>query len=312
MKKIWSFLKNHFHQDFNRAHYFSVAILLAISIALNYHFRFADDVLEPMRGFGKFFIYIIFYSIPYYLTVISYCVFTRKMHILKKNEFWIKSIFAIILISLDASLSFLYPIITKISHPLMELWLIKVSVNLFSTFTILVPVLLFYKYYEHQDHHVYGLNPKQFDMRPYVTMLLIMLPFIVGASFNETFQRQYPMYKASMAHTYLGIPEWLTVAGYELAYGFDFITVELFFRGFLVIAMMTVLGRGSVLAMAVMYCFLHFGKPAGEAISSILGGYILGVVAYETKSIWGGVIVHIGLAWLMELMAFIQKIIHAP
>jgi hypothetical protein len=71
--------------------------------------------------------------------------------------------------------------------------------------------------------------------------------------------------------------------------------------------MMGVLGRGAVLSMAVLYCTLHFGKPMGEAISSIFGGYILGVVAYETKSIWGGVIVHIGIAWMMEIIAFLQK-----
>lgn len=67
------------------------------------------------------------------------------------------------------------------------------------------------------------------------------------------------------------------------------------------------LGRSGVLAMAVIYCSLHFGKPAGEAISSIFGGYILGIVAYETKSVWGGVIVHVGIAWLMELIGYLQK-----
>jgi hypothetical protein len=138
-------------------------------------------------------------------------------------------------------------------------------------------------------------------------MLLIMLPLIVAASFNEGFLRQYPMYRTSNAHTYLNVPEWLTVAAYEIAYGLDFITVEYLFRGFMVIGMMTILGRGSVLTMAVVYCVLHFGKPAGEAISSVFGGYLLGAVAYETRSVWGGVIVHMGIAWIMEGVAFIQK-----
>jgi hypothetical protein len=33
----------------------------------------------------------------------------------------------------------------------------------------------------------------------------------------------------------------------------------------------------------------------------------LGVIAYETKSIWGGIIVHLGIAWMMEVIAFTQK-----
>ena len=68
-----------------------------------------------------------------------------------------------------------------------------------------------------------------------------------------------------------------------------------------------ILGRHAVLPMAVIYCFLHTGKPPGEAISSIFGGYILGVIAYETKSIWGGIIVHVGIAWMMEVIGFTQK-----
>lgn len=134
-----------------------------------------------------------------------------------------------------------------------------------------------------------------------------MLPLIILASYNPAFIRQYPMYKTSAAHIYLGVPEWVTVAAYELAYGLDFVTVEYLFRGFMVLAMTQFLGRSAVITMAVVYCVLHFGKPAGEAMSSIFGGYILGVVAYETKSIWGGVIVHMGIAWMMEIVAFVRK-----
>jgi membrane protease YdiL (CAAX protease family) len=120
------------------------------------------------------------------------------------------------------------------------------------------------------------------------------------------------MYKTSGAHGHLGVPEWITTAIYEVAYGLDFITVEYLFRGFFVIGMITVLGRGAVLTMAVLYCVLHFGKPPGEAISSIAGGYILGVVAYETRSVWGGVIVHMGIAWTMEIVAYLQRLLNQP
>jgi membrane protease YdiL (CAAX protease family) len=83
--------------------------------------------------------------------------------------------------------------------------------------------------------------------------------------------------------------------------------IELLFRGFMVIGMASVLGRAAVVPMVVTYCFLHFGKPAGEAVSSIFGGFILGVIAYETRSIWGGIIIHVGIAWAMELAAYWQK-----
>ncbi|NBP70611.1 MAG: CPBP family intramembrane metalloprotease [Cytophagia bacterium] len=137
-----------------------------------------------------------------------------------------------------------------------------------------------------------------------------MLPLLLSASFLESFQRQYPMYKSNNAYLLLNVPEWVTALTYEIAYGLDFITVELLFRGFLVIGMIKILGRNAIVPMAVIYCMLHFGKPMGEAISSIFGGYILGVVAYETRSVWGGIIVHMGIAWLMEIIAYGQKLLH--
>ena len=38
--------------------------------------------------------------------------------------------------------------------------------------------------------------------------------------------------------------------------------------------------------MAATYAALHFGKPMGETISSIFGGYILGVIALYNHSNW--------------------------
>lgn len=66
------------------------------------------------------------------------------------------------------------------------------------------------------------------------------------------------------------------------------------------------LGRGTVLPMVVVYAFLHFGKPLGECIGSIFGGYLLGILALHSRSLWGGVVLHLGVAWLMEGAAFLQ------
>ena len=105
----------------------------------------------------------------------------------------------------------------------------------------------------------------------------------------------------------LGVPQWQTVGIYEICYGSKFISVELFFRGFMVVGLSRIIGRDAILPMVAVYCFLHFGKPVGEAISSIFGGYILGILAYESRNIYGGLIAHLGVAWGMELMAYLQK-----
>jgi hypothetical protein len=308
MKKIWTYLKWHIINDFNPGQYASVGVFLAIAISLNYYFDFEDTQLEPMEGFPKFFAYFIFYSFPYFTAVFIYARFTNGRGVFSKKEFWLKSLFAIFILSLDSSVPYLDELVYAVFHPRAAFWGYKVTINAISFFTVLAPIIVFYFLYERDQHHLYGLNARKFDASPYFIMLLIMLPALVAVSFTDGFLKQYPMYKTSGAHQHFGVPEWVTVAGYELAYGLDFVTVEYFFRGFLVIGMIRMLGRGAVLPMAVLYCFLHFGKPAAEAISSIAGGYILGVVAYETKSIWGGVIIHMGIAWTMEAVAFIQKL----
>lgn len=83
--------------------------------------------------------------------------------------------------------------------------------------------------------------------------------------------------------------------------------VEFLFRGFMVIALIDVLGIDSILPMATLYCVYHFGKPMGEAISAFFGATILGVLAYNSRSIYGSILIHIGVAFMMELLAFLQK-----
>jgi hypothetical protein len=307
MKTVWKYLTQHLRQDFNTKAYALTFIFLAISIFINYTFNFNRQFLSSQQGLQKFINYFLFYGVAYYLALLIISTTKKEKHFFYRKEFWLKSLLAIGALSLDSSLPFLQDWVYGFFSPELQYWTYKVVVNLISFFTILLPILIFYKAYDNKEQHAYGLNAKAFDTRPYFQMLLIMLPILIAASFHPSFLRQYPMYKVTSAHTFLGVREWVTIMGYELAYALDFVTVEFLFRGFMVIGMATVLGRRAVLAMAVVYCFLHFGKPAGEAMSSVIGGYILGVVAFETKSIWGGVIVHVGIAWMMEIIAFAQK-----
>jgi Type II CAAX prenyl endopeptidase Rce1-like len=81
------------------------------------------------------------------------------------------------------------------------------------------------------------------------------------------------------------------------------ITIELFFRGLLIVTLSRVLGVHAIVPVALFYFSIHLGKPMLEAISSFFGGLILGAVSIETKSIWGGWMVHCGIALFMELLA---------
>ena len=115
---------------------------------------------------------------------------------------------------------------------------------------------------------------------------------------------QYTFYKSSSE--YFGISQGLSIADFEISYAIDFIFIELFFRGFLILGLIKYLGKDAILPMIVFYTVIHFGKPIPETISSFFGGYILGVIAYSQKHIRIGIIFHLVLALGMELFAFLK------
>jgi membrane protease YdiL (CAAX protease family) len=151
----------------------------------------------------------------------------------------------------------------------------------------------------HRGQPFYGLTTRNLHTKIYFTMLLVMIPLIAAAATQPDFLAVYPRLQ-NVQHLLEENSGWKKLL-YELSYGSDFFTIELFFRGFLVLAFAKWTGKDAVLPMALFYCSIHFGKPLGECISSFFGGIILGVVIYHTRSIYGGLIVHLGIAWLMEL-----------
>ena len=141
-------------------------------------------------------------------------------------------------------------------------------------------------------------------------MLLIMVPVIALASTQNDFLRYYPKAKILANIPMFSWKDKWRYLVFELCYGFDFISIEFFFRGFLILALLRICGPHCIIPVACFYCMIHLGKPMGEAISSFFGGTLLGIIAYNTGSIWGGLIVHLGIAWMMEIggwMGFLLK-----
>ncbi len=136
-------------------------------------------------------------------------------------------------------------------------------------------------------------------------MLLIMVPLIALAASQPDFQAMYPKLKTIESLNQAEGMQWWHKLLFELSYGSDFFTIELFFRGFLILAFVKWAGKDAILPMACFYCAIHFGKPVGECISSYFGGLLLGIVIYNTRSIWGGLLVHLGIAWLMEIAGYL-------
>jgi hypothetical protein len=307
MKKIITYLREHIQQDFHPATYLLVAVFLISTIAFNYWLDFEDSIIDAYYGQPVYFLcYFFFYGFAYYGTVLLMAINQENKSFLHNRLFWILSFAGISILALDGGFYFQQPLAGSVTDTL-QIYTLKILNNVYSLLTIMLPLLIIYLSVGDRSTGFYGITRVRTDWRPYLYMLLIMAPLIGSASFGSDFQEDYPSYPNTLAHQYLGVPNWLTALIFELVYGWDFVATEWIFRGFFVIGMASIMGHRAVLPMVVTYAFLHFGKPLGETIGSVFGGYILGVIALRTGSIWGGIAIHLGVAWLMEIAAFMQR-----
>lgn len=308
MKEIFNYLKNHLEEDFRPGYYIALGLFLAACIAINYSLDFEDSIIDSYYGKTvRIFYFFLFYGFAYYGATALLVIFKKRYDILRNPWFWLKSAFILFLLALDSGFHYHDLVVRQLVSPVAHYFTTKVVKNLINVLTMVLPMIIFYRLYDRQVGSFYGLTLRGFNYKPYLFMLLVMVPVVTAASFTESFNDFYPIYKRNAVHAHLQIAEWIPAMVYELAYGWNFLTVELAFRGFMVLSLASIMGRNVVVPMVVTYCFYHFGKPGAEAISSILGGYILGVIAYESRSVFGGIIIHVGIAWMMEFFAWLQQ-----
>jgi CAAX prenyl protease-like protein len=152
----------------------------------------------------------------------------------------------------------------------------------------------------------FGLTRRGFVGSAYALILLLAVPLLVAASFRPDFLASYPRYEPGIVSVPRGLHFWQSVGIFELLYGIQFIALEVFFRGFMVMSLEPYIGSCSVPVMMCAYCFIHFVKPMPEALTSIFGGYFLGVVAIYSRTVLGGILVHIGIALMLEVLSFMR------
>jgi Type II CAAX prenyl endopeptidase Rce1-like len=296
MKKIIIHIQEYLKQLDKRVLSASI-VLIGLLIFLNYQFTISSYLSKRPFYYcflGWYFIFLLALSFPYFLQ------YTFRQ---TTNRFEWK----FILLLLIAPSIFAWKMASNLDFPISTdkatneywnqvlYWPAKLSVM---TICLWITWRLFNK-----EQPFYGTSIKGFKARPYLLMLLIMLPLIAAASTQPDFLAMYPKLKniSSLIQENEGWKKLL----FELSYGSDFVGIELFFRGFLILAFAKWVGKDAILPMALFYCTIHFGKPLGECISSFFGGLVLGVVTYHTRTIWGGLLVHLGIAWLMELGGYI-------
>jgi multisubunit Na+/H+ antiporter MnhB subunit len=297
MKKIISYLF-----EYIRSLHLLIAIpsllFIAFAIYANYHFDLNGQIetREPAIRFVSWMtVFLLAFSFAYILLK-----GVKPAHFRPDKKFISLVIIAAGLFALKMA----FPVKLELGEEESRRQFLNALIYFPVKLTVMLIALFFaWKTFD-RDQPFYGSSVKDFKPAPYLLMLLLMLPLVIIAAMQPDFQVLYPKFM-KLSWFAEGKGTALEKLLYELSYGSDFLSIEFFFRGFLVLAFVKWAGKDAILPMALFYCTIHFGKPLGECISSFFGGILLGVITYHTKTIWGGLMVHLGIAWMMEAAGYL-------
>jgi len=144
-----------------------------------------------------------------------------------------------------------------------------------------------------------GLGSLREDAWIYALLFAVMIPVIVGVSLRPEFTSYYPFYRSSRR-------SWFDLLAWEGMYVAQFFALEFFFRGWLLTSCRSAMGSTAIFAMVVPYVMIHFGKPMIETLAATFAGLILGTMALHSRSIWGGFLVHVGVAVSMDIASLLR------
>lgn len=305
MNQVFKYIKEFYTREVNFFYLLLIVLMLGILIYLNYwHGLERKWVAGGKTKWSNLAGYYLLYFVPFATAFLLQLLFFKNCTYFKNPWFWAILFLAPAFFSFRVNFDFHKSwIVTNFTGPDKDFYLRSIN-WVIRVFVLLIPVFIIWLIKDKSNQPFYGTRALD-SVKPYFIMLLIMVPLIALASTQKDFLAVYP--KAG-ALAQIPMRSWTDKWRYlffELAYGFDFVSIEFFFRGFLILALINICGQHCIIPVACFYCAVHFGKPMGEAISSFFGGLLLGIISYNTGSIWGGLLVHLGIAWMMEIGGFL-------
>ena len=304
MKKILGYLTHYFRDEMNWRYFFALVFFVGLCTYIAFFVKTEKQWIEmdPDRDL-RLLKYIAGYGTVFAGAWLLQILFEPREKSLGNPRLWGLIVMAVVLFSVRAWVYQYVPWVQANVTPSHQMIVQKYFINLEGFVLLGIPIAIYWFFADRKDQPLYGFKARGVTLWPYFILLLGMMPLLLAASTQADFQQAYP--RAARTGLPADDPQWwpLTLF-YELCYSIDFVVTEFFFRGFLILAFLKYAGHRAILPMCAFYVSIHFDKPLGEAISSFFGGLILGVLAYRTGSIYGGIIVHLGIALAMELIGW--------
>ena len=297
-------------KDFLWAKYLFALVLAGLIIIAQVKYNIYDILIAPTYDNGTSMLRIpMIYIMVYFLVLISSLAMHSELWRLRRWQVWV---FPVILLAIDGAGQGYYGYMQWADEHGITLkdryYLRLVGSFMFRSVFIVLMLCLFRKLTEGR-FGLFGLNRSAKYLRVYTLIYLLLLPMFLIVSFTPQFLTYYPKMFIDYYDGAMGWERWQLIGLFELFYANDFIGVEGMFRGALVIGMARWLGCRAVLPMALTYMCIHLGKPDLELCSSVIGGYVLGVLAWRTRHLWGGIIIHLGIAMFFEVVGITRLLL---
>ncbi len=136
-----------------------------------------------------------------------------------------------------------------------------------------------------------------------MVVLLLYLPLAWAGTFflsaQSSFLALYPHYRTAAYR-------WDHLLYYESLYILYWIGWEYLWRGYLLFGLAHRWGAYAIVIQTLPFALLHAQKPFAEALLSIPGGLLLGVLVWQTRSFWVAVPIHAAQMFFLDVWSALR------
>ena len=185
MKKIIHYLKDYF-STIHLTVFLSASLFTAILIFFNYYFglnKFLYRLGGPWQYLGWYTVFFVAFSFGYVLQSIF-----LKSELLKSEKFILLLLIAPAIFACKMTFSFSLDVSTDFFKK--EYWNAVVYWP-FKVVVLTLALVVVHAFFD-KGRPFYGTSARGFFVKPYLIMLLVMVPLIAAASTQKDFLRMYP------------------------------------------------------------------------------------------------------------------------
>ncbi|MGL4599616.1 MAG: hypothetical protein ACRCYO_18975, partial [Bacteroidia bacterium] len=193
MKKLIRDIRAFAREEVNPIHFACCIVLLTASLfwvygsGQKFHFTGAASA----EGF-PFLRNLLVYGLAFLLPLLLYFITRQHREALRQPALWGMAIFAVLIFSYKVYCNTHKIWIREHIDGSEAIFWQRVVGNIGSFILLVVPVFLYWFMNDKKQQAFYGLSVKQFDVKPYLLILAIMLPLVILAATQADFLKQYP------------------------------------------------------------------------------------------------------------------------